>query len=68
MKNRCEGQRRFGGAFTLGPVEWEQCKKEGIVMMTFMDDGETKTLPACKECWSESIENGIDIIAVVPIK
>jgi hypothetical protein len=61
---RCEGWRRHGGAFTLGPVTWEQCKNDGIVTLKFKDadTGKVKTLPACKECWAECLENGIKII------
>lgn len=64
---RCEGWRRYGGAFTFGPVKWEQCKNEGIVFIKFKDDGKIKTLPACKECWNECLSNGIEIIEVRPI-
>jgi hypothetical protein len=35
--NRCEGWRRYGGAFTLGPVHWEQCEAQGIVRLKFKD-------------------------------
>ena len=51
---RCEGYRRTGGAFTLGPVKWEQCKNDAVVMMEFKHDGEVQTLPACRECLGEA--------------
>jgi len=67
IKNRCEGWRRRGGAFTLGPVVWTQCDQPGIVMLTFIDDSKTRTLPACKKCWQECIDNGLTIKKVEPI-
>lgn len=64
---RCEGWRRYGGAFTLGPVTWEQCKENGIVMLTFERDGKQQTLPACKVCWQEYIDTKLKIISAIPI-
>jgi hypothetical protein len=68
-KVRCEGWRRYGGAFTLGPVTWEQCKETATVMLTckqFLEP--TKTLPACHHCWREaSATTGIQILKVEPI-
>jgi len=58
---RCEGYRRYGGAFTLGPVKWEQCKNDAIAIIECSQDGETKEFPACTECWNEAIEKGIPI-------
>ena len=67
-KNRCEGWRRHGGAFTFGPVTWEQCEEEGEVMLTVKQDDETTTLPACKTCWQECIDNEkIEVVSAVPI-
>ena len=67
-KHRCEGWRRTGGAFTLGPVVWNQCENEGEVMLTTKMKGEKKqTLPACKTCWQECIDKGIRILNVSPI-
>ncbi len=65
---RCEGFRRYGGAFTLGPVHWEQCKANGIVTLKFKDGSKVKTLPACQECWNDCLENEIEIIEARPIR
>ena len=65
---RCEGWRRYGGAFTFGPVEWKQCAKDGIVLIRFMDGKEERTLPACFECWQECIDNKVKILEVSPIQ
>lgn len=65
-KNRCEGWRRFGGAFTLGPVRWEQCKETGTVMLKTNQGGAVTTLPACPKCWAEAVENKI-VIEATPI-
>lgn len=64
---RCEGWRRNGGIFTFGPVTWEQCKENGVVMLTVNQDGKTQKLPACKDCWKEVIEKKIEIVHVEPI-
>jgi len=64
---RCEGWRRHGGAFTLGPVKWEQCPSEATVMLTVKQQGETQTMPACNTCWQECIENKIEIVSAEPI-
>lgn len=64
---KCEGYRRYGGAFTLGPVKWEQCTNEATVNITFVQDGKEHTLPGCLECWQECIENKLDIKSVNPI-
>jgi hypothetical protein len=65
---RCEGWRRHGGAFTFGPVKWEQCESEGVVMIRFIEDGEERTLPACMECWQECIQTGVQIVEVTPME
>lgn len=65
---RCEGWRRFGGAFTLGPVRWEQCKNDAIVSIKVKQDDGEGIFPACKTCWKEAIANkDIKIIEVVPL-
>ena len=64
---RCEGYRRRGGAFTLGPVSWSQCIESGVVMLTVEQDGETQTLPACNRCWKEVIENNVPVLKIEPI-
>ncbi len=65
---RCEGFRRYGGAFTLGPVRWEQCRETATVMLTVKQDGETQTLPACPTCWEEARNTkGITVTDAKPI-
>lgn len=63
---RCEGWRRYGGAFTLGPVKWEQCKEDAIVMLKVKQE-KTEELPACLHCWNEGKEKGITILSAEPI-
>ena len=66
---RCEGYRRYGGAFTFGPVIWRQCENEAMVMLEVKqkEEGVYKG-PACGECWQEAIGNDkIEIISVEPI-
>ena len=67
MMKRCEGWRRYGGVFTLGPVTWKQCEAQGIVMLKFKDGKKVKKLPACKECWAECLTTGVVIIEARPI-
>lgn len=66
-KPRCEGWRRYGGAFTLGPVRWEQCKEKATVMVTVKQEGgPKKTLPACDHCLREAqTTTGIKVLKVV---
>lgn len=64
---RCEGYRRYGGAFTLGPVRWEQCKNDGLVMLEVKQE-QVEKMPACMECWNEAKEKGIKILSADPIK
>ena len=67
-KLRCEGWRRYGGAFTLGPPRWKQCKNDAEFLLTIEQDGEIlKDSPACMECWKEGIEKGIKQISAVPV-
>jgi len=61
---KCQGYRRRGGAFTLGPVEWEQCDDVPEVMLTI--EGK-EPMPACKTCWKECIENNLKITKVEPL-
>ena len=68
VSERCEGWRRHGGVWTFGPVKWEQCTNEAEVMLTVKQEGKKETLPACKTCWQEAIDNeGIEIISAAPI-
>jgi len=65
---RCEGYRRYGGAFTLGPVRWEQCHNTATVLLTIEQNGEIlKDSPACAECWEEGRKAGIKQIEAKPI-
>ena len=65
---RCEGFRRYGGAFSLGPVKWEQCRETATVMLTVVQDGETQTMPAGPVCWEEARNTkGIAIKDAKPI-
>lgn len=64
---RCEGYRRYGGAFSLGPVTWEQCKEEAAVIMKCEQEKKVSTFPACFTCWEEAIKTGIKIINVKTI-
>ena len=65
---RCEGWRRYGGAFSLGPVVWRQCQNEAVVMLDIEQDGERQQLPGCAVCWQEAIDTGIKILGVRPIE
>jgi hypothetical protein len=65
---QCEGYRRTGGAFTIGPVKWEQCPNDAVVKLTVLqdpndEDSETAVFPACLKCWKEALENEIPITA-----
>ena len=65
---RCEGFRRHGGAFTLGPVRWEQCNQGAIVMLTVKQDGKETTKPACLQCWNEAqMHDTIEVMSAKPI-
>ncbi len=63
---RCEGYRRYGGAFSLGPSQWRQCEDDAIVILTVVQEKEER-LPACLVCWNESRLSGIKIKSVAPI-
>jgi hypothetical protein len=68
---RCQGWVRHGGVFTLGPVEWRQCKEPGVVELTVKEEGkkEQRKLPACINCWRQTmVQEGIKIISVVPME
>ncbi len=64
---RCKGWRRNGGAFTLGPVNWERCPNDAIAMLTIKQE-KVEELPACKTCWLEAKEAGLTILSAAPIK
>jgi hypothetical protein len=65
---RCEGYRRYGGAWTLGPVKWQQCTATATVMLTIKQDGKKQKLPACPKCWQEARGwKGIIVLDAEPI-
>ena len=68
MNKRCEGYRRYGGVFTLGPVKWEQCKENAIVTLKVKQDNKIETSLACQTCWNECLDNKIEIIEAKPIR
>lgn len=51
---RCEGWYRNGGAFTLGPVYWEQCANHATFRVRTVQDKKTNTLPCCPFCLEEA--------------
>jgi hypothetical protein len=61
---KCEGQRRYGGVFTLGPVTWVDCPDTPTVLLKIGG----KVLPACNTCWQECIDNKMVIEEVIPIQ
>lgn len=65
---QCEGWIRTGGAFTLGPVKWEQCKSDAVVELTVIQDEKQETFPACQICWKEGIEKSIVIKEITPLQ
>ncbi len=67
---RCEGWRRYGGAFSFGPAKWEQCESDAIVNLTVRQaDSEEEVQPACKACWIEAVGNaGIEILKAEPLE
>jgi len=67
-KIQCEGMRRYG-AFNLGgAARWQQCKSPATVQMTWTQEGNTETFPACNHCRDESNStDGIEVIEVKPI-
>lgn len=65
---QCEGWRRHGGAFTLGPVTWKQCTNPATVLLTVEQEQQRQTLPACPICWKEAAENkDIKVIEAKPV-
>jgi hypothetical protein len=68
---KCEGIRRFGGAFTLGPVRWVRCEEEPIVVLSVLQDKATSPTDflACKTCWEEALKtSGIKVLPARPIQ
>ena len=64
---RCEGYRRYRGAFAFGPVKWVQCEESALVVLKVKQDDEVKSFPACMECWGESQNSGI-VLSAIPLK
>ncbi len=67
-KARCEGFRRYGGAFSFGPVTWKQCENDATVSMNVVQDGVEQRFLACHTCWVEAYSSKeIKILEVHPI-
>ena len=64
---RCEGWRRYGGAFSFGPPKWVQCENEATVMMEVEQQEKVGKLPACMTCWKEAVDSKMKVISVEPI-
>lgn len=65
---RCDGWRRHGSAFSLGPITWEQCGNDAVVLLTIEQEGKiVNDSPACAVCWEESRSLGIKQIDAKPI-
>tara|TARA_Y100000310_G_scaffold56232_1_gene51603 strand:+ start:31532 stop:31816 length:285 start_codon:yes stop_codon:yes gene_type:complete len=65
---KCNGYRRYGGAFTLGNPEWEKCRETPTVMIKVKNV--KKAMPACPHCWQELLDSDDDaqeIESVEPI-
>lgn len=63
---RCEGWRRTGGAFSLGPPTWSQCDNNATVMLD-IEQEDRQQMPACNMCWSEAKEVGLKIHNADPL-
>lgn len=57
--SQCEGYRRYGGAFSLGPAKWLRCEGKPIVMLTI--EGKDESLASCLKCWNECKANDLPI-------
>ena len=68
-KNKqCDGWRRYGGAFTLGPPKWEQCTNEATVELEIVQDGKKSEMAACNLCWEEACNTpSITIKSALPL-
>ena len=66
---RCEGWRRYGGAFSVGGVpKWQQCKDAATVVLKVKQSDGVQELPACPKCWEEAIGNkDIEILSAAPL-
>jgi len=62
VSQRCEGMRRHGGVFSLGPVTWRQCADNAVVILKVKQKGEkAKEIPSCLQCWKEAQDPRWDI-------
>jgi hypothetical protein len=68
-KTQCEGWRRYGGVFTLGPVKWEQCKETATVTALITNpDEKPKGFAACDHCLIEALTTtGMKVAKIKPI-
>jgi len=66
---RCEGFRRAGGAFSFGPVKWEQCENVAVAMIEILqNDDQPAIFPACGACWHEALNNeNITVLDALPV-
>lgn len=69
MSEKCEGYRRYGGAFTMGPVQWVPCTETATVIIRVRQKNkDIDELPACLTCWGEAMENdGMEVLSARPI-
>lgn len=64
----CGGMRRYGGAFSFGPVQWVKCdQKPTVVIQIKQEEGLVENVPACTQCWKECIDKKMNILKVEPI-
>ncbi len=63
---RCEGWSR-NGAFTLGPLNWEQCKNEATNLITVKQKEGISTQPACDSCLEETKNWPIEVLSIEKI-
>lgn len=65
---QCEGWRRYGGAFTMGPPKWDRCGENAIVILRVESNSEEKDVLACLKCWKEAEKSGgMSILSVKPL-
>ena len=62
MNKQCDGWRRYGGAFSLGPIIWKQCPNEAIVELEIVQDNKKSKMAACNSCWEEALDTPSIII------
>ena len=66
---QCEGQRRYGGAFSMGRPVWKRCENEAVATLFVRQDKQkrSKPMPSCMKCWSEALTTeGITITRAEP--